>query len=156
MSEYKTGREAIEAVIEYHLKKLGEYGVMLNSLPVEILDTEVDSVSESGSHLYLIVTDTEPKTVGKLMGVIHKMNKDRYYNVGDTLWKKSWNPEVQVFEGIAVDKERDAWFWVVLRKKTGLGTDCKRYKVRQVTEYEKVICGEPELSENEEILEVIE
>lgn len=153
---HKTGREAIEARIEYLEGEMSGLKVMLGVLPEELLDTEVDSVTESGSHMHLEVTDTEPKTVGKLMGAIHKMNKERYSSTHETLWRKSWNPEVQIFEGIAVDEEHDAWFWVNLRKKTGLGVDCKRYKVRQVTEYEKVICGEPELSEGEEILEVIE
>ncbi len=156
MSEYRTVREAIAANVEYHKEKLKGLDVALGLIPEEILDTKVDSATESGSHIYLVVTDTEPRVVGKLMGVVHQMNKDRYVNHGVTEWRKSYNPEIQIFEGIVVDEESDSWFWINLHKKTGLGDDCKRYKVRQVTEYEKVICGEPELSEGEEILEVIE
>lgn len=152
---YKTGREAIGARVEQLKKNLDELKIMLEVLPEELLDTEVDSVAESGNHLYLDVTDTEPRVVGRLMGAIHKLNKERY-NSNETLWRKSWNPEIQIFEGIAVDEKSDSWFWINLRKKTGLGADCKRYRVRKTSEYETVVCGEPEFDEDVEILEVLE
>ena len=153
MSEYKTVREAITSSFKYYKEKVNELNAALRILPEEVLDTKVDSVTESIGSIYLDVTDTDPKVIGKLMGVLHQMNKVRY-DRSVTEWRKSWNPEIQLFEGVIGDDD-DNVFFINLRKKTGLGADCKRYKVRKTSEYEMVICGEPELDAETEILEVI-
>jgi hypothetical protein len=150
--QHKRLRSLVEENIADHKKTIEELEIALQIIPVDLLDTEVDHATGSGYYYSLGVTNTNAKTVGKLMGILHSCNKKTYPIHKRTEWKRAWNPEIQHFEGTIDDDGH--WVIVSLVRSVGLGADCKRVKVRKTTEYETVLCGEPD--EDVEILEVLE